>query len=694
MSDNSNPIPDEAVEYLRRSNDYDSMNRQEGMDDLRFSYGEQWSAQMQNDRHLESRPWFVINETDSYIRQICNQMRQQRPRIKAHGVNSQSDVKIAEIITGVTRHIEEQSDADHAYDIAGEFAVRMGWGYWRVGADYAHDDSFDQDIQIQPIWNPFTVSFDPHSHAPDGSDQTQCLISDRIQKKDFRILYPNADEANFSVRAVGDRSGEWLDKETIRIAEYYKINKKQERLYHLSDGKAWWADEMPDKGLLEQAGVQVIGDRLSWRKEVCWYKLTAHEVLDQRILPGRYIPVVPVYGANLTIDGRVRRFGVTRMAKDPQRMLNYWQTSVTELVALAAKAKWIMPADAVTGFERTWERANNVAFPYLLFNHKDDAGGEIPRPERQAPEPPPEGAMAAAAAAHENLQRVLGMFDPAMRTGGNMSGKALNAEQQQSDMSNYHFYDNLTRSIKHTGRIILDWLPTYYGSERVTRIIGDDGKSELVTLNKQAIDKIENDITVGEYDVVMETGPGYNSKRQEAVALMTPILSADPHLMQVAGDLFIRNMDFPGADVIADRLATMNPLAQIDDKSDVPPRAQMMIKQLQGQLRGAQQQLQQAGLLIKSRSDVEMAKEAAETHRLTIRESGEDRRAKMRADTEIQRESVEDAGWLRETMVKAHSAANVEEIKGIVQILLKHLDGQHADSAAKSAESTIKKAAE
>lgn len=688
MSDDS--VPDEAVEFLRRSNDYDSTNRQEGMDDLRFSYGEQWSAQMQNDRHLEARPWFVINETDSYIRQICNQMRQQRPRIRAHGINSQSDAKVAEIITGITRHIEEQSDADHAYDIGGEFAVRMGWGYWRLGADYTRPDSFDQDICIQPIHNPFTVSFDPYSKAPDGSDQGECLISDHIAKKEFRILYPEADEANFSVRATGDQSGEWLDKDTIRIAEYFKINKKQERLYHLSDGEAWWASEMPDVSALEKAGVRVIGDRLSWRKEVCWYKVTAQQVLDSRILPGKYIPVVPVYGANLQLEGKVRRFGVTRMAKDPQRMLNYWQTSVTELVALAAKAKWIMPADAITGFERTWERANTVAYPYLLYNHKDDAGQEVPRPERQAPEPPPEGAMAAAAAAHENLQRVLGMFDPAMRTGGNMSGKALNAEQQQSDLSNYHFYDNLTRSIKHTGRIILDWLPTYYGTERVMRIIGDDGKPDLVTINQQAISKIENDITVGEYDVVMETGPGYNSKRQEAVAMMGPILAADPQLMQVAGDLFIRNMDFPGADTIADRLATMNPLAQIDDKSDVPPRAQMMIKQLQQQLQGAQQQLQQAGLLIKSRSDVEMAKEAAETHRLTIRESGEDRRAKLRADTEVQRETVEDAGWLRETMVKAHSAANVEEIKGIVQILLKHLDGQHAESAAKSAENQLK----
>src|SRR6267154_1655322 len=206
MADTS--ICEEAIEFLRASNDFDSHNRAEGLDDLRFSYGEQWSTQMQNTRQLESRPFFVINETDSYIRQITNQMRQQRPRIKAHGVNSQADAKIAEIITGITRHIEEISDADNAYDTAAEFSVRIGWGYWRLGGEYVSDDSFDQDIKIQPIFNPFTVSFDPYSHAPDGADQTQCLISDLMKRDEFRRLYPEADEDNFTVRALGDSTSD------------------------------------------------------------------------------------------------------------------------------------------------------------------------------------------------------------------------------------------------------------------------------------------------------------------------------------------------------------------------------------------------------------------------------------------------------------------------------------------------------
>jgi hypothetical protein len=681
----SDSIPDEAVEFLRKSNDFDSHNRQEGLDDLRFSYGDQWSQVMQQQRALEKRPYFVINETDAYVRQICNQMRQQRPRIKAHGVNSQADAKTAEVITGITRHIEELSDADNAYDTAGEFAVRMGWGYWRLDGDYVKDDSFDQDIRIKPIFNPFSVSFDPYSLMPDGSDQTQCLISDTMPKEEFRRIYPDADESNFTARAVGDTTGEWLSKDSIRVAQFYRIEQERERLIKLSDDSTWWKDEMPDVALLEKVGVTVKGERMSWRKKVRWYRLTAVEVLEGRVLPGRYIPVVPVYGANLMIDGKLHRFGVVRMAKDPQRMLNFWQSAITELVALAPKAKWIAAEEAIGNREDEWINANVTAYALLRYQHKDEGGEPIPMPQRTAPEPPPQGAMAAAQLAHDNLQRVLGMFDPAMRTGGQQSGKALNAEQQQSDMSNYHFYDNLTRSIKHTGRIILDWIPSYYSKKRVMRIIGEDGKPDLITINDSAaVDAAERrDVTAGEYDIVMETGPGYNSKRQEAVEAMAPLLQGpNNELMKIAGDLFFRNQDFPGADLIADRLKANNPLAQIDDKSDVPPQAQMMIKKLQQQLQQMQQQLQAAGMQIKSRSDIEGMKEAAESHRTDIREKGETARAHLRASTELQREQIEDATWRFDIESKVHGAQSVEEIKAVVQLLLHHLSAKEAEKVA------------
>ena len=691
MSD-ANDIPLEAVEFLRKASDAESTDRSEQLEDLKFSLGDQWVQQMQNQRTNDHRPWFTLNETDTYIRQVSNQMRQQRPRIKAQGVNSSADAKIAEIITGITRHIEQISDADTAYDNAGESAARIGVGYWRVSADYCSDESFDQEIKIEPLFNRFSVYFDPLSVLPDGSDAERALITDLVQKEDYQRMYPDADMTQFNARATGDSTSEWITKDTIRLAEFYKIEREKRKLVHLSDGSAWWDDEMPKADILAAVGVKVKGDRQSWRKKVCWYKVNAVEVLDERVLPGRYIPIIPVYGAQAIVDGRIRRFGIVRAAKDPQRLLNFMKTAVVETVALAPKAKHLVAYGSDTGFENEWDSANIASLTRLHYNSKGDDGEDLPPPIPIPPPPVPDGFLTVAENAHNDLQRVLGMFDPAMNAPGNQSGKALNSMQQQSDMSNYHLYDNLTRSIKHTGRIVLDWIPTYYNKRRVMRIIGDDGKPDMVTINDdQAVGKIENDLTVGEYDVVMETGPGYNSKREQASEMLSQLAKAYPPLMQIAGDLIMRYTDIPGADIIADRMAASNPLAQIDEKSDIPPRAQMMIKQLQAQLQQSQQQLQQAGMLIKERGDLAAHKEAGETHRTELKERAETERTRMKVAAELQKEMIEDRTWQHDINMKAHSAQSVEEIKGVVQLLLHHLSAKEAEKAADREEAEIDK---
>ena len=685
-------IPLEAVKFLQESSDADSTNRSEEMEDLRFSFGDQWVMQVQNQRNIDQRPWFTINETETYIRQITNQMRQQRPRIKAQGVNNSSDAKVAEVITGVLRHIQEKSDADTAYDTAGDFAVRIGRGYIRMMADYVNDESMDQDICIKPVFNPFSVYFDPNSMMPDGSDAERCLITDLIPRRDFELMYPDADATQFQGRATGDVTSEWISKETIRVAEYYRIEKEKKKIIHLSDGNTYWQDELPELDLLRKVGVKVKGDRMSWRRKVEWYKVTAVDVLEKRVLPGKYIPVVPVYGAHMIVDGRVYRFGVVRTAKDPQRLLNFMKTAVVEAVCMQPKAKTMLAAGMDSGFEDEWSQANVRSIPVLHYNHKTDDGEEYPQPIPMPQTPVPDGLIAVAEGAHNDLQRVLGMFDPAMNAPGNQSGKALNSMQQQSDMSNFHFYDNLTRSMKQIGRIALSWIPTYYGEKRVMRIIGDDGKPDMVTINDtDAVGKIENDLTVGEYDVVMETGPGYNSKREEGAEMIAAMVKADPQLMAQAGDLLFRNMDFPGADIIADRLAAANPLAQIDDKSDIPPQAQIMIKKLQMELQQAGQQLQQMGLVQKFQSHVVAEKEVAATHRAEMQEKAETQRTQMKIAADLEKERIEDLTWQHDINMKAHSAQSVEEIKGVVQLLLHHLNAKEAEKAANREEAEITK---
>jgi hypothetical protein len=654
------PRIQDAIKFLRLVGEADSTNRSAALGDLKFAAGDQWPVEIQNSRNLEARPCLTINKIDAYCRQVENQQRQQRPRIKVHPVNNEADVKIAQVIEGITRHIEVNSNADTAYDTAFSYAVRMGWGYWRVVTDYVREDSFDQDIYIEPIDDPFSVYFDPNSVSPDGADATKCLVTSVIPKYQFRQMYPGADDGvGFLPRATGDSSAEWVTKEDIRIAEYFYVDSKKVDLVMLSDGTQVWADKLPPQDVMDDAGIIEIDRRVSHRKVVKWCKLTAMQILEEKEWPGKWIPIVPCYGAVTVIEGKRKKYGLVRHAKDPQRMFNFWRTATTESIALAPKAKWLMAEGQDEGHENEWAMANIKSMPVLRYKQTDIEGRPATAPVRLQPEPPPAGIMEAAGEINNDLQTVLGIFDPAQQMMGNVSGKALAGQQQQVDLSNFHFYDNMTRSIKHTGKIILDLIPKIYDTKRVMRILGDDGKPDMTTINDlQATGEVLNDVTVGEYDVVMDVGPGYNSKRQAAVEAMMPLM-AQQEVFQAAGDLLFRNMDFPGADIIADRLAAMNPLAQIDEKSPIPPNVQAMLAQLKKTIQDQEQQMAAMSLDIKYGASKEGVRQEGETRRELIRGISRAHNTETMAEVKVNDQNT-----------RSITSQNKVEIEALVKMLL------------------------
>ena len=686
MSDSQSdydPIIDEAKQFLKLCNDAETMNRQQGLEDLKFvSAGEQWPVELQNSRNLESRPILTINKLDGYCRQVTNQQRQQRPRIKVHGMNNQSDAKTAEVLEGICRHIEVNSNADNAYDTAFDYAVRMGWGFIRLITKYVADDSFDQEIYIDAVDNPFTVYFDPNSTRIDGSDAERCLVTTMISKDKFKVMYPGADDGggtSFTQRGTGDSQSEWITKEDIRVAEYYYAVMEKAKLYQLSDGTVQYAEGKDFFERVEAAGLTIENERESYKRTIKYKKLTAIEVLEERDWPSKYIPIVPVYGRHVVVGDKRHKFGIVRHAKDAQRMYNFWQTTITESVALAPKAKWLMAEGQDEGHENEWAAANVKSFPLLRYKQTDIDGQPAPPPQRLQPEPPPSGVMAASAAINQDIATLMGIYDPSQQLPGNISGKALNGQQQQVDLTNFDFYDNLTKSIAHVGKIILDLVPKIYDTQRVMRIIGADGKPDLVTINEakqneQGVWEVLHDTTIGQYDVVMETGPGYNSKRQAAVESMMPLFTGNPELFQMAGDLMFRNMEFPGAEVIADRLAAANPLAQIDEKSDIPPQVQMQLAQGKQQVQQLTQQLQAMQLAMKQRQDIEQVKQEAETKRVLIKETNRAHEMELRDQHDHIDMKMKVDAQAHDTVLKTQTQLEIEQMKAQVAFLLAQMD--------------------
>lgn len=598
----------ELVKRVQWSVDFDSDTRTEALDDMRFVGGQQWPDQMRRTRELEARPCLTINKLPAFLHQITNDQRQNKPGIKIHPVDDGADEKTAEIIQGMIRHIEYSSNADVAYDTAVNSAAACGFGYFRLVTDYCDEKSFDQEIRFKRIRNPFTVYCGPHEE-PDGSDMLWCVITSEVPRDEFRQEYPNADASAQTSwpRGSGDNAVQWLSVDSVRVAEYYRVETKPATLCQLGDGSVAWKDELPPMA-------NVLRERPSEKRSVVWRKCTAIDVLEEQEIPGRYIPVFPVYGDELDINGRVIRSGVIRWAKDPQRMYNYWMTAATEEVSLRPKTPYIAAEGQIEGYENQWAQANTRSFAVLQYKPVTIEGTLAPAPQRQPMADMPSGVLAMAMHANDNIKATTGIFDASLGSQGNeTSGKAIIARQREGDVSNFHFTDNLARTIRHCGRVLLSWIPVVYDTQRVVRMLGEDDSVDYETINQQqtqheideqtgmvrAIDNVLNDVRVGQYDVTVSVGPAYSTMRQEAADAMIQFGQSWPKLMDIAGDKVVKAMDWPGAEEIAERIKRTIPpeITQDEEEGAIPPQLQMQMQQMQQfiqALQGENAQLQQA----------------------------------------------------------------------------------------------------
>lgn len=597
--------------------------RREALDDLRFRAGEQWPDSLKQERDLDDRPCLVINRIPQFIRQITNDQRQNRPSIKVFPVDDNADIETAKIYQGMIRHIEYNSGADSAYDTAFEGAATKGFGYFRVITDYVDPMSFDQEILIKRIRNHFSVYFDPYSKEPDGSDAGWAFIFDELPKDDYKAEYGESDLASMDDwQSLGDQRPGWANETSCRVAEYYCREYKTVDLCLLFDGSvvekselgAAYPDGIPD-------GI-VINERKSKVPIIKWYKINAVEILEETEWPGRWIPIIPVYGDELDVDGKRILEGIVRHAKDSQRMLNYWASTETEAIALTPRAPFIVAEGQVPKeYEYQWKTANRKSHAFLRYKPTTLEGHLLPPPQRNFVEAPIQAITNARLQSSEDLKATTGIYDAALGARSNeTSGVAIQRRNQQAQTSNFHLIDNLTRSLRHCGRILVDLIPKIYDTARAARIIGEEGEQEVIRINEEFQRHgqiVRYDLGVGKYDVVVETGPSFATKREEAAASMIELSKANPQLMQVAGDLIVKNMDWPGSQEIAERIRKTLPLGIAEDKDQkpIPPEVKAQLDQmgqlidaLTAQLNEASETIKTKRIELESRERIENAK--------------------------------------------------------------------------------------
>ena len=576
------------------------------LDDLRFCDPQtQWTDAERASREEDGRPVLTEDRLGPFLLQVCNEQRKNKPGVTVNPVDDGADVETAEVIQGLIRHIEYDSNADTAYDTAFESAVRVGRGFYRICTEYKDDDSFDQDIKIKRIPNVHNVFIDPAAQECDYSDAKWGGVKGWMSQRDYEAQYPNSKLANIgadSWKSIGDDAPEWMSKDgtACLVVEYfYKVETPSKR-YLLKSGKV--VDKLP-------AGETPKDTRDVLKTETKWVKCTALEVLERGEWPSKYIPLVPVLGKEVLVNGNRTYAGLVRAGKDPQKRHNYLLTSQVERIAFMPLATWLGAKGFMGKNRRVWENAHKAQMAALEFEIVGDDGQGINMPKLITEEAPIRAVTEAMGGAEEGMKAVLGMYDPSLgNREGSQSGLAIGRLQQQSETGTFHFQDNLSRAIRYEGRILLDLIPVYYDTERIVRIIGEDGEQSMVRVNaplqqddvtpgetQAAIGKVF-DLTTGKYDVTVSAGPSYQSKRAEDRALLLGMLQGPmgEKIANVAPDLVTSTLDSPIAGKLTDRLKKTLPPQITGDQPQIPPQVQQQMQQSQQMIEALTQELKAA----------------------------------------------------------------------------------------------------
>lgn len=616
-------IHKEALARFKLSEEAESEIRREALDDLKFRTGDQWDPQIRASRQLDRRPCLTINRLPQHIQQVTNDQRQNRPSIKVHAVDDDADPDTAEVIQGLVRHIEANSSADFAYDTAFEGTVGEGLGYFRVLTDYSDPLSFEQEILIKRIRDRFSVFYDPYSQEPDGSDANYAFIVDDLSPEEYRSRYPKSKLAGKDAwDSTGTSAPDWVKGDGARIAEYFYREFKDEPICLLSNGDILKKSEISKDSPLPE-GLTIVSERVARVPTVSWCKINGCEILEKTTLPEFWIPVIPVYGTEHIVEGRRILKGITRDAKDSQRLYNVMKSAEIEAIGLAPKAPFVAEEHQLEGYEDQWATANTRNHSYLKYKAFAINGTPLPPPQRMSFEPAVMAITQAAMGAAEDIKATTGIYDASLgRQSNETSGIAIQRRNVQAQTSNFHFVDNLTRSMKHLGRILVYWIPSIYDTARAVRILGEGDTAEVVKLNtpyERNGKPVLYDMSVGKYDVTIDVGPSYASKRQEAVASMLDLSKSVPAIGQAAPDLLLKAMDVPGAQDMAERLKKTLPPGLADDpkdkKQDIPPQIQaqlqqmgQMVEQLTAKLHEAHDVIDMKRVEIESKERIEFKK--------------------------------------------------------------------------------------
>lgn len=580
---------EEVRELFQQGVDYDRDNREAAEEDLKFYAGEQWDAEARQAR--SGKPCLTINVLPQSVAQVVGDMRINRPAIRVRPAED-ADKDLAEVREGLIRAIERDSDAQGVYIATGESQVACGIGNFRVSLKNADDAGFEREIRPEAIPDPFAVVWDPFSSERTGKDADWCFVVEQMPRKLFERTWKKDMPSDLEVPR-SDAYG-WYKRDEVRVVEFWRMKEEKTTYARLETGVTVEVEAAPNpmdpgayalvrrggkgKRLAElpaPIGVDEDGEpmvREGVRRYACMYLVTGHAILSgphELAIPR--LPIFRARGWEVNVREKRVRFGLVRFARDPQRLKNYWRSVSAEMLALAGKGKWLLHEQA-EGDQDAFRDAHNDDDPVLTWS------GQV-KPEYVGPPTLNSAVLQESALNAQDIKDVTGLHDASLGARSNeTSGKAILARQREGDVASFIYHDNLQAAIAEAGRVINALIPVAYDTARTIRIVGEDESTKVQRIN-DPMNPESVDLNRGRYDVVVETGPSYSTRRVEAAESMMQFVQAVPAAAQAAGDLIARNMDWPGADQIAERLKKALPPQLTEGEEELTPEQQQQRQQ-------------------------------------------------------------------------------------------------------------------
>lgn len=555
----------------------DKRERMLADEDTRFAINDegcQWDQATRDVREQSAppRPCLVMNKIPEKIDQAEGEFRQLRPSIKVKAVDNKADPKIAEIIGGIIRNIEYNSNARAAYNTCHSAVLHGGRGAWRINVVEDDANPFEKDIIIDRVINPLSITWDQSAIKIDRSDASFNFISTDMLDEEFKANWP---DATFEGWDDDDSYNYWRNDDTIRVAEYWWIEQEEVDVYQVQtpDGRYETVWELEE-------GQEPIDTKKTRRPKVRWCLMTANQILEGPFddWPGRFIPIILEFGKETTVGGKIKTRGMVRFAKDPQRMYNYWTSTEAEAISTTPKAPYLMTSKMVGKFSDMWNAAATKNYTYLLYEPDPSAPGGMP--VRQMPPQMSSATVQVKATMEHDIMSAMNVYAASLGDqGAETSGIAIQARQRQGSIGAYGYTDNFESALIHSFKVILDLIPHVYDSERIIRMRGESGTESMIPINAQpdspmmgqegTFDKEKlidnegsdyiNDVTIGKYDVVATIGPSYTTQREEALDTMIRVLETMPNLASVSPDLIVGLLDIPMSEELLQRAKKLVP---------------------------------------------------------------------------------------------------------------------------------------